>query len=1131
MNTRRRILHMMLTATCLMFLPGMSTQVMADRNITFDNNGGVGEMASMFVPTSGSAELPACTFTKNGMQFAGWSWDQDGLYLVRYYDQEMVTDEYLTLWHGSDTDVTFYAQWIPAKNTDCAGCYPFPTIPYLIVMPESFPIDLGGEPTNVWIPLPETVPNDWRNKVWDEYYETCENLTQYRVLVHFRPEDFDYTTDNVSPDAEYYNDLPIIWNNSHTEGYADDGDTHYKLTAEKIIEMGNFPKLDACLDWPYTTTKTEDGETFSITFDDEWVEEHGYNTPVDETIHKKVNGVNYGLHYTATVFPVVNDEHVDDIIVTKESYPKESYPGYEYNGYYVYLTQLPEREDTYWHVNHGCCYTYNINPGLAWEVGVTYYPPSSIITEPTTICEGVLFGGKTYTAGDYTDVEWVEGETHKLYKTLHVSATVDASAILDETLNGTVTILENGPYCIGQSVLLDAQATGCYSTENIKWSDGHAPNSKQRNFVITGTPIHAILQKKQVPFISSVQNEGYVMLNNVQYADGATIPCGEEATVEAIANNGFIFVGWEDAKPGHGTGNINSTDNPRTFTPDESVDYIFTCPIFKKAVTVNVVFEDETGTVTVIDENGNSLMPGDQVPEGTTLTITATPVNDCYEFQMWSDGSMDNPLVISAEGESIDLTTSFDVKTYSITFKNGTETLATEVIECDEVPEYTGAEPTKEQDAQYTYSFSGWTPELTNAHSDATYQATFIPTPRQYDITFKNFNEEVLQTVQVNYGETPQYTGSTPIHEGNVYENYTWNGWAPAIVAASSNATYTATFTSVPIEYNINLAVKDNVGGTITVNNNGPYHYGDNVQINAVPNTGYTFVKWTETQSTDPHINLNVGGNVTYTAEFAKVHTVTIYVNGQAYGHVNVSGSTLSHEGNTYKCIDNADITITAVPEDDGCSRFERWADLGTNTPVSRMIKVTEDMNFTAVFAKKQYHITCNPSNGSVTIYDKDGNVISDNDANCGEKVTLVAQPAQGYHFVEWSDGVTTASRDINPISEDIILNVTFEQNVVDVDIKTDDEEGEVTIDLTEDNDGDGQIGIGDKITITAPTKDCKEFEKWSDENTENPRVIEVIGDISLTAQYKTLKYTIKTQVKPDGENVHGTTSAEIVNE
>ena len=73
----------------------------------------------------------------------------------------------------------------------------------------------------------------------------------------------------------------------------------------------------------------------------------------------------------------------------------------------------------------------------------------------------------------------------------------------------------------------------------------------------------------------------------------------------------------------------------------------------------------------------------------------------------------------------------FTAKEYLITFLNwdGAELQATEVA-YGQMPEYAGEAPTKPEDETYTYTFAGWSPEITTVTGEATYTALFTQTEK-----------------------------------------------------------------------------------------------------------------------------------------------------------------------------------------------------------------------------------------------------------------------------------------------------------------------------------------------------------------------------------------------------------------
>jgi len=48
------------------------------------------------------------------------------------------------------------------------------------------------------------------------------------------------------------------------------------------------------------------------------------------------------------------------------------------------------------------------------------------------------------------------------------------------------------------------------------------------------------------------------------------------------------------------------------------------------------------------------------------------------------------------------------------------------------------------------------------------------------------------------------------------------------------------------IKYDVTLAINVEGGGSVSLNNTGPYYYGDVVELTAVPDPGWVFFEWSE---------------------------------------------------------------------------------------------------------------------------------------------------------------------------------------------------------------------------------------------------------------------------------------------
>jgi hypothetical protein len=178
-------------------------------------------------------------------------------------------------------------------------------------------------------------------------------------------------------------------------------------------------------------------------------------------------------------------------------------------------------------------------------------------------------------------------------------------------------------------------------------------------------------------------------------------------------------------------------------------------------------------------------------------------------------------------------------------------------------------------------------------------------------------------------------------------------------------------------------------------------------------------------------------------------------------------------------------VTIYATPAEN--YHFKAWSDGNTENP--RTILVNADVNVTAIFEGDERTISAIAdavlSGGSVTGGQK---------YHYGDTITLTAAPNIGHHFVKWSDGSTDATRTI-VVTGDLQYTAEFAIDTHTITIAATIKNGTVS--------GADTYNYGDNATLTATPAEGYHFVKWSDGNTDNPRVITVNGDMQIAAEFE----------------------------
>ena len=171
--------------------------------------------------------------------------------------------------------------------------------------------------------------------------------------------------------------------------------------------------------------------------------------------------------------------------------------------------------------------------------------------------------------------------------------------------------------------------------------------------------------------------------------------------------------------------------------------------------------------------------------------------------------------------------------------------------------------PEKGADKQYTYTFKAWVKDDSSTVSNIIYNATYTNTVNKYKIDFVDEDGTVLQSEEIEYGETPVFKGEKPTKEKTAEFTYAFGGWDNEIETVTCDATYTATYTETVNEYEIKFVNED---GTVLQTSIVPY--GETPEFTFVTPTKASDGKYTYAfDGWDEEID-KVTGDKTYTATF-----------------------------------------------------------------------------------------------------------------------------------------------------------------------------------------------------------------------------------------------------------------------
>ena len=495
------------------------------------------------------------------------------------------------------------------------------------------------------------------------------------------------------------------------------------------------------------------------------------------------------------------------------------------------------------------------------EVGATYYV---VTTSVSPAGAGTVTGGGAYEAGTvitlaatanpgYTFSQWNDGSTQNP-RTVTVNSNLSFTAIFSQNIY-TITVLANpsnagmvtggGAYHYGEIVTLTATAYSGYEFQG--WSDGSSQNPHQ--VTVTGNATYTAIFSQSGTTYYTVST--YVSPIGAGTVTGAgTYPAGATATLSATANQGYTFSRWNDG----------STSNPRTVTVNNNMSF-------------TAIFTAQQYTITVNSNpsNGGTVTGGGTYAYGSSTTLRAIP-NSGFEFMQWQDGSMQNPRVITVTGNATytalfmqaggtvyTLTVTPNYQLLGQTFGSGTYPAGSTVEIAAYPSEYAVFVQWNDGNTQ--------NPRTVVVNSNVEYIAEFRAANR-YTITVESANP--------NMGEA--YGGGT-FFEGAITEisaipnaGYVFTGWNdgntqnPRTITVTGDATYTANFSENSVVTHTLTVICNTDQGTVS--GGGIYMHGATAVIQAFPNQGYVFTKWSDENTQNPR-TITVNSDMSLAAFFA----------------------------------------------------------------------------------------------------------------------------------------------------------------------------------------------------------------------------------------------------------------------
>lgn len=404
--------------------------------------------------------------------------------------------------------------------------------------------------------------------------------------------------------------------------------------------------------------------------------------------------------------------------------------------------------------------------------------------------------------------------------------------------------------------------------------------------------------------------------------------------------------------------------------------------------------------------------------------------------------------------------------------------------------------------ALHGFTFSKWTNGTSDVSTDNPYtfeidtdtSLVAVCTRNNYTLSLSSGTGISGVSGGGTYPYETQVTATATVAHGFTFSNWTSSG---TVVSTSNPYTFSLLDNTSLVanttrnNYTVTLS-EATQGTTSSLVGSGVYPYETSVTVEAVPVTGYEFIKWTDGTS---DVSTSNPYTFSLTDDTSLVAVCDIATYRVVFGEPYPSGSFQTLSGNgTYEY--GATVTLSATMNH-GYS-FNGWSILDStyyDNPYT--FQIYGDTEVTPMAAANSYTVATSVNDQTM------GSASGGGSYNYNTSCTLTATPENGYHLVNWTVNGTVVSTS-NPytftVEDDTTVQANFAIDAFTVTTAVNDQTmGSAT--------GGGQYSPGTTATVVATPTSGYEFVEWqvggSTVSTNTTYSFTVTQDVTVTAVFR----------------------------